>query len=125
MLVDDLYEMKVKDLLEEFCLVYSPECDYHYGIARWDDVGEIWEEYDLDEQYCFEGDYLIPMDYGFDEGESVLTLKDLKCIMDKLGIVKKQSCPECDSENYHFDYNHMAMLCSECGHIEEPKTEEY
>ena len=65
------------------------------------------------------------MDYGFDEGESVLTLKDLKCIMDKLGIVKKQSCPECDSENYHFDYNHMAMLCSECGHIEEPKTEEY
>ena len=68
MLIDDLYEMKVKDLLEEFCLVYSPECDYHYGIARWDDVGEIWEEYDLEEQYCFEGDYLIPMDYGFDEG---------------------------------------------------------
>lgn len=50
MLVDDLYEMKVKDLLEEFCLVYSP---------------------------------------------------------------------------YHFDYNHMAMLCNECGHVEEPKTEEY
>lgn len=56
MLVDDLYEMKVKDLLEEFCLVYSPKCD---------------------------------------------------------------------SENYHFDYNHMAMLCNECGHVEEPKTEEY
>lgn len=74
MKIDDLMEMKVKDVLDEYCILYSPECDYNYGIGRWEDAYKIYEEFDLEEQYCFEGDYLIPIDYGFDSGENVLDL---------------------------------------------------
>lgn len=124
MMIDDLMEMKVKDVLDEFCILYSPECDYNYGIGRWDDANKIYEEFDLEEQYCFSGDSLIPIDYGFDNGEKVLTLDDMRCIMAKLGIAKKQSCPLCGSDNYHFDYNKMDMLCNECGYEGEAKYEE-
>lgn len=123
-MIDDLMSMTVGELLDEYCLLYSPECDYHYGIGRWEDANQIWEEFDLEEQYCFEGDYLIPMDYGFDSGEAILTMEDLRVIMARLGIAKKQSCPLCGSADYHFDYNKMDMLCNECGYEGEAKYEE-
>ncbi len=124
MKVDDLMKMTVEDLLNEYCITYSPECDYNYGIARWDDANQIYEEFDLEEQYCFSGDSLIPIDYCFDGGEDVLDIHDLRCIMAKLGIAKKQSCPLCGSEDYHFDYNKMDMLCNECGYEGEAEYEE-
>lgn len=124
MKIDELMQMKVADLLEEFCVVYSPECGYNYGIARWDDANEIHEEFDLEDEYCFSGDSLIPLDYGFDCGEDVLELKDLKCIMNKLGIRKKQPCPSCKSANYHFNYNTMCMVCGDCGYEEETNFED-
>ena len=120
MKIDELMEMKVKDVLDEYCVVYSPECGYHYGISRWEDVQKIFEEFDLEEHYSFNGDFLIPIDYGFDEGEDVLDLKDLKCIMYKLGIVKQESCPLCGTEDYHYDYNKLCMLCNNCGYEGEP-----
>lgn len=38
MLVKELLDMKLCDILDEFCFVYSPECGYLYGVSRWDDV---------------------------------------------------------------------------------------
>lgn len=124
MKVDDLFEMKVGDLLQEFCILYSPECDHNYGIGRWDDANQIYEEFDLEEQYCFSGDSLIPLDYGFDGGEDVLSLDDMRLIMAKLGIAKKQSCPICGSTNYHYSYNKECMVCEECQHEGEAEYEE-
>ena len=116
LMIDDLMQMTVGELLTEYCILYSPECDYNYGIGRWDDANQIYEEFDLEEQYCFSGDSLIPLDYGFDEGERVLSLDDMRCIMCKLGIAKKQSCPVCGSEKYHYSYNEDCMICEECEH---------
>ena len=117
-MIDDLMNMTVAELLDEFCLIYNPDCGITYGVGRWDDANEIYEEFDLDDQYCFSSDFLIPIDYGFDCGEKVLDLDDLKYIMDRLGIVKRQPCPKCGSEDYHFDYNQMGMLCNDCGYSE-------
>lgn len=124
MMIDDLMEMPLKDVLDMFCIVYSPECGYYYGVASWDDVSQIYDKYDLEEEYCFEGDCLIPLEYNFECGEDILELQDLECIMDRLGIVIKQACPKCDSSNYHLDYNQMKMVCEECGHTDEPKEKE-
>lgn len=121
--IDDLMEMKIKDVLNEFCILYSPECDYNYGIGRWDDANQIYEEFDLEDQYCFSGDSLIPLDYNFFEGEEVLTIDDMREIMDKLGIIKKQSCPICGSEDYHLDYSDLCILCNDCGYKECEKEE--
>ena len=78
MKVDDLWDKTVKEVLEEYCILYSPECDYNYGICRWDDANDMYEEYDLEEQYCFSGDSLIPLDYGFDDGEEILEKRRFK-----------------------------------------------
>ena len=115
--IDDLMKMTVEELLDTYCITYSPECGYYYGVAKWDDVYSIYDKYDLEDEYCFDGDSLIPLDYGFDCGEEVLDFKDLECIMDKLGIIIRQSCPNCNSENYHFDYNKMGILCNDCGYL--------
>ena len=121
MKIDDLMKMTVGELLDEYCVVYSPECGYNYGIARWDDANEIYEEFDLEEQYCFCGDSLIPLDYGFDCGEEVLEMKTLRHLMDRLGIPKKEPCPLCGSKAYHLDYNDLKMLCEDCGYKGEPE----
>ena len=123
MKIDDLVDKPLREVLEEYCVVFSPECDYYYGITKWEDANSIYEEFDLEEEYCFNGDYLIPLSYGFEEGENILSLKDLKQIMAKLGVAKKQSCPLCGSDNYHFDYNKMDMLCNECGYEGEAEYE--
>ena len=91
MKVDDLYDITVGELLDEFCVVYSPECGYYYGITRWDDAKLMWDEYKLKDEYCFVPDSLIPLDYGFDGGEPILEEKDLRRILNYLGIEKKDS----------------------------------
>ena len=120
-MIDDLMDMKLRDVLDEYCITYSPECGYYYGVAKWDDANQMFEEFDLEDQYCFDGDSLIPLCYEIFEGQEVLDLNDLRCVMDKLGIAKKEFCPMCNSDNYHFDYNDMCMVCGECGHKGEAK----
>ena len=34
MKVDDLWNKTVKEVLEEYCILYSPECDYNYVYAN-------------------------------------------------------------------------------------------
>lgn len=118
--LEDLMDMKLRDVLDEFCITYSPECDYHYGIARWDDVKQIFENFDLDEVYCFDGDDLIPIDYLYCS-DDILSYEDLKEVMSKLGIPLKEKCPKCGSVRYHLDYNDLKMLCAECGYKGQPK----
>ena len=76
----------------------------------------MYEEFDLKDNYSFSGDSLIPLDYGFFEREEVLTIDDMREIMDKLGIIKKQSCPKCGSDDFHLDYNDLCILCNDCGY---------
>lgn len=90
MKANELLDMKLRDVLDEFCFVYSPECGYLYGISRWDDVVEMWDEYDLEDEYCFEGEHIIawPMEVDFDA--DILTPDGLRHVLDYLGIEKKK-----------------------------------
>lgn len=90
MLVNELLDMKLRDVLDEFCFVYSPECGYLYGVSRWDDVASMWDEYDLEDEYCFEGEDIIawPMEVDFDA--EVLEVERLRNVLDYLGIEKKK-----------------------------------
>ena len=51
MKVDDLWDKTIKEVLEDYCILYSPECDYNYGICRWDDANAMYEEYDLEDGF--------------------------------------------------------------------------
>lgn len=89
MLIEDLLDMKFGDVLDEFCIVFSPECDYFYGIARWDDVMQMWDEFELDEEYCFDGDNLLQYAMEIDFQTDVLDINRLREILDYIGIKKK------------------------------------
>lgn len=50
----------------------------------------MWDEFDLEDEYCFEGDHIIawPMEVDFDA--EVLELEGLRNVLDYLGIPKKE-----------------------------------
>lgn len=123
MKIDNILDMSIRDVLNKYCVVYSPECGYYYGITEWEDAEQIYGEFDLEEEYCFCDDSLIPFDYGFDCGEDILSIDDLRIVMAKLGITKKQSCPLCGTNDYHYDYNTECMVCNECGYQGEAEYE--
>ena len=87
---DDLLEMKFRDVLDEFCITFSPECDYFYGISRWDDVNQMWEEFDLEDEYCFEGDSLLLYEMEMTGEDKILEADDLRRILDTIGIERKK-----------------------------------
>ena len=90
MMIDDLMDMTVKEVLDTFCAISNPECGHFYGIATWEDVAKMFEEFDLEDEYCFYADSLISCEYEFDYGECVLKINDLRKILDYLGIEKKE-----------------------------------
>lgn len=90
MILDDLLDMKVREVLDEFCVAFSLECDWFYGVARWEDVNKMFEEYDLEDEYCFAGEGLVNYGLEMSESDQVLEVEDLRRILDNLGIEKKQ-----------------------------------
>lgn len=89
MLISDLLEMKLKDILDEYCVVFSPECDYTYGISTWEDAERMYEEYDLEDEYCYSADTLVPCLNEFYLTDEILDEERLDKILDMLGIEKK------------------------------------
>ena len=94
MLVKDLLDMKFGDVLDEYCIVYSPECDWFYGIGKWDEVQAMWDEYDLEEEVCFDGDFLLQYGMEIDFENEVLDEDHLRRILDCIGIKKKGGTSE-------------------------------
>ena len=89
MLIEDLLDMTLRDILEEFCFVFSPECGYLYGIARFDDAIAMWDEFDLEEEYCFDTEPIMGWSMEVDFRDEVLEIDKLREILDMLGIEKK------------------------------------
>ena len=90
MIGDDLLDMTLRDVLDEFCFVYSPECGYLYGIARWEDAYKMWDEYDLKEEYCFDSESIMAYPMEVDLQQEVITLEGLRRIMNNLGMEKRE-----------------------------------
>lgn len=89
MIGEDLLDMTLRDVLNEFCFVYSPECGYLYGITRWEDAYKMWDEYDLKEEYCFDSESIMAYPMEVDLQQEVITLEGLRRIMNNLGIEKR------------------------------------
>lgn len=90
MKIKDLLDMKFGDVLDEFCILFSPECDWFYGIGRFDDAIAMWDEYKLDEELCFDTDYLLQYGMEIDFEDEVLDLDHMRHILDHLGIEKRE-----------------------------------
>lgn len=86
----DLLDMTIRDLLEEYCVLFSPECGYYYGLATIEDAQKVFEDYlkDCSEHPSFSAEPIIPIDMEFEDSK-ILSLDDLEHILeDHLGFSK-------------------------------------
>ena len=87
---DDLLDLTLREIIEGFCLLYSPDCDCVYGVMRYDDWCNVDQAYDFEDSNAIE---VLPIlskevtDYGSDE---VLEWSDVEKVLKSLGINKKE-----------------------------------
>lgn len=93
MKLKDLYDKPLRYVLENYCMMYSPECDQYYGISKWDDCLEMM--YELEKKHgedevsvFFVGEYLIPYDlFGLEDDTEIKDSKKLRETMEYLGLL--------------------------------------
>ena len=85
----NLLDLTVRELLDEYGLMYSPECDYKYGVIEYNDAERLYKEYDLDDcpSVCVE-ELIDPELVDL----TPLTYEELECLMENLGVNKRNGC---------------------------------
>ena len=85
----DLWDLRVRDALNEFCMCYSPECDQYYGVCVFDDALRIIEELETkweDVNEFFTIELLIPCDFfQIDEATEIKDYEKLHGILEYMG----------------------------------------
>lgn len=91
MKVKDLLDKKLEDVLNNYCIIYSPECDMYYGIAESEQAIQMFNKLKKkheDAQVFFSLELLIPFDmYGIDENDEIIDERKLDKIIDKFGYL--------------------------------------
>lgn len=86
---NELLDLTLREVLENYCTVLNLECGYHYGIFKQEDIEQIFEEYNINEYpEAFAVEPLISSEI-LDGVEEVKGYKSLVKIVNNLGISKK------------------------------------
>lgn len=91
MKIDELRNMTLGEVLDNYCAVMSPECCYYYGIFKDVDIEKVYEEYNIEKDYpeAFAPEPLIHDDLIYDGSDEVGDYEKLERIMYNLGISRK------------------------------------
>ena len=91
MVLEDYLDMTLRDILDEYCAIYNLECGYYYGISKFDTIEELFNEYDVENEYpeAFEVDNIVNHEVLDSMCEELLSYDRLVKIMKNLGISKK------------------------------------
>lgn len=87
---DDLLDMTLGEVLEEYSLLANLECGYIYGIASYDDITRMLEEYDVS-QYseAMSVEPIIEFDIMLSNNGEIISYDKIERIMDTLAIPKQ------------------------------------
>ena len=91
--INDLLDLPLREVLDNYISVESLECGYKYGITKIDDANKIFDEYNIQEDYAeaFYADNLISDELLIDCDKPILSYEKLETICNNLGISKKTS----------------------------------
>ncbi len=91
MKINDLLDLTLREILENYVAVFNPECCFYYGIFKVEDIDKIFKEYNIEKDYpeAFEVENLISDELIIDFNEEIKDYNKLLKIMDNLGISKK------------------------------------
>lgn len=91
MKIDDLLDLTLREILENYVSIQSLECGYFYGITTVENAERIFEEYGVQETYAeaFFVDNLVSDELLIDGNKEILDYDKLVQIMSNLGVDKK------------------------------------
>lgn len=89
--INDLLDLTLREILDKYCAILNLECGYYYGIFKFEDVDQIYEEFNVEEDYpdgfCVES--IVNDELVVDFDESVKDYDTLLRIMSNLGVSRK------------------------------------
>lgn len=91
--INDLLDLTLREVLEEYCTVQSLECGYYYGITTFEEANQIINNYNIqedDNQVRVHFDNLINDELLLDCDKPILTYDKLEVICKNQGITKKE-----------------------------------
>ena len=66
MRIEELLDLTLREVLENYCTVCNLECGYYYGVFKKDDIDELYEHYNVEEYTeAFFVDEFMKSDVGF------------------------------------------------------------
>ena len=88
---NDLLDLTLREVLENYVVLHNLECGYYYGVARSDDVEKLFNNYNINEDYpeAFNVEGLIQDETITDYGEEIVSYSKMEKIMKNLDISKK------------------------------------
>lgn len=90
-IIEDLLDLTLREVLENYCTVNNLECGYYYGVFRQEDIDRIFKEYNVKEyQEAFNVENLINDELIVSFQEKIKDYDKLTTIMKNLGISKKE-----------------------------------
>ena len=90
MKVTDLLDLTVREVLEEYCVLFSPECCYTYGVTTNELAEKMYQDYNIEDEYP---ESMCPeplINHEVWDHEELIDWEKIERIMDNLGISKKE-----------------------------------
>ena len=92
MKIEKLFDLTLREILEQYCTIYNGECGYYYGVFKITDVDQIFEQYNVEEyEEAIQVENLISDEIITSFEEEIKGFDKLVNIMNNLGISKKES----------------------------------
>lgn len=90
MIIEEILDLPLREILENYCTVCNLECGYYYGVFKIEDIDEIFEHYNVNEyEEAFQVEDLIHCDVIGTYQDEVRDYNTLVRIMENLGVSKK------------------------------------
>lgn len=89
---EELLDLSLREVLENYCIVHNLECGGYYGIFKNEDIEKIFKNYNIEEDYpeAFNVENLVNDEVVVTYQEPVKDYDYLIKVMDNLGISKKE-----------------------------------
>ena len=93
--LNDLMDLTLREILENYVSIQSLECGYFYGVAPVTELEKIDKKYDLKTYLDENGETfyvndLIHHELLLDDSKPLLTAEKLSLILDNLDVPKKE-----------------------------------
>ena len=91
MKLTEILDLTLREILNEYCILYSAECDYIYGVTTHDVIEEMNDKYDLCDEPSIAVDSLINMEVlgeleDAQNDKEILTMENIEAIIENLGL---------------------------------------